>query len=94
MNNKQLSGNINTRVNLVKGSIQGVMGSYKRWVVRVPSIEFPTIGEDDVIYIATDQDNKTYVWDSETRRYRLIMADISESDLKNKLDRVTIICES
>lgn len=92
--NKIIKASSNIGTVLLKGSVRNVMGgSTKKWIIRDSSMNFPPVGDEDVLYIATNQNNRAYVWDVQLTQYRLVSADIQESELKPKLDGVTILCE-
>lgn len=75
----RITGNING-LGTVSGQIGKAQGVYVRELEFANRFEFPSIGKDNMIYVATDE-HAAYIFDGEHNVYHCIGRDYREIDV-------------
>lgn len=77
--NKNISGNISSS-EAINGNVDKAENIYVKETEFNNRFEFPSIGKDNIIYVAKDE-HKTYIFNSETLKYEVVGSDYAEIEI-------------
>lgn len=76
---KRVSGSVSSNIN-VSGNVEKADNIYIKETEFNNRFEFPSIGKDNMIYVAKDE-HKMYMFNSDTLTYEVIGSDYTEIEI-------------